>query len=447
MSTEHQRYSLEHQAAAIAVYAAAKGFEVIKTYADAGRSGLHIKGRDALRSLLSDVIGGSPGFETILVLDVSRWGRFQDTDESAHYEFICRSAGVQVRYCAEVFENDGSMPATVMKNLKRAMAAEFSRELSNKIYVAKTAMFRRGYWQGGSAGYGLRRQIVSPDGVLGAVLEYGQFKGIQGHHCILVPGPESEIAVIRRIYRMFTIDLIRRGKIARILNAEGVPCEGGKTWTRRKVQGVLANPKYVGDLIGNKTKCYLQANRVHKDPSQWVRAPRAFEPIISRKLFARAQERIKATSEVYLARDEMVAALRRLHDRHGGITRKLIDDEPGLPWIGAFYREFGGPSGLYTAIGKQMTRRTRRPNLNLTNDQILERLAALLAFTGQLNKELIDADPSLPSRSCIAERFCGLTEAYRQIGYQQVSHRLRHSAEERARAAAALERMRAVRPA
>jgi hypothetical protein len=34
----------------------------------------------------------------ILVLDVSRWGRFQDIDESAYYEFLCRRAGMQVGF-------------------------------------------------------------------------------------------------------------------------------------------------------------------------------------------------------------------------------------------------------------------------------------------------------------------------------------------------------------
>ena len=39
---------------------------------------------------------------------MSRWGRFQDADESAYYEYICRRANVGVQYCAEQFENDGS---------------------------------------------------------------------------------------------------------------------------------------------------------------------------------------------------------------------------------------------------------------------------------------------------------------------------------------------------
>jgi hypothetical protein len=40
--------------------------------------------------------------------EVSRWGRFQDVDESAYYEFICKQNDIAVAYCAEQFENDGS---------------------------------------------------------------------------------------------------------------------------------------------------------------------------------------------------------------------------------------------------------------------------------------------------------------------------------------------------
>lgn len=40
MSTEHQRYSLENQAAAIGAYAERLGLNVVATYADAGKSGV-----------------------------------------------------------------------------------------------------------------------------------------------------------------------------------------------------------------------------------------------------------------------------------------------------------------------------------------------------------------------------------------------------------------------
>jgi len=77
-------------------------------YSDEGKSGLNIEGRDSLTQMIKDVQSGTAQFSCILVYDVNRWGRFQDADQSAYLEYICRQAGVAVHYCAEQFENDGS---------------------------------------------------------------------------------------------------------------------------------------------------------------------------------------------------------------------------------------------------------------------------------------------------------------------------------------------------
>ncbi len=134
MSTEHQQYSLQNQMAAIQRYAEGAGFTVVQTYADAAKSGVVLKRRSGLRQLLQDVVSGAAAYKVILVYDVSRWGRFQDSDEAAHYEFLCKSAGIPVHYCAEAFANDGTIPSLIMKALKRTMAAEYSRELGVKVF-------------------------------------------------------------------------------------------------------------------------------------------------------------------------------------------------------------------------------------------------------------------------------------------------------------------------
>jgi DNA invertase Pin-like site-specific DNA recombinase len=80
MSSDNQRYSTENQQSAIAEYAQQHGYEIVATYLDAGKSGLSLKGRDALKQLLSDALATPRAFDAILVLDVSRWGRFQNPD-------------------------------------------------------------------------------------------------------------------------------------------------------------------------------------------------------------------------------------------------------------------------------------------------------------------------------------------------------------------------------
>lgn len=186
-STEHQQYSLENQAAAIENYAAAHGFVVTRTYEDTGKSGLRLYGRVALKQLLQEVLSGELPCKAILVYDVSRWGRFQDIDEAAHYEFLCRSAGIPVIYCAEPFPNDTSLPSMILKALKRMMAGEYSRELSTKVYAGAKRLAELGFRQGGVAGYGYERMLVSPTREPKQILLPGQRKSIQQDRVILPP--------------------------------------------------------------------------------------------------------------------------------------------------------------------------------------------------------------------------------------------------------------------
>lgn len=113
MSTEHRRYSTHNQSDKIREYAEKRGIEIFKTYADDGKGGLSIGGRVALQQLIADVESGAADFNVILVYDVSRWGRFQDADESAYCEYISKRASIQVTYCAEQFEN-GCSPVSYL---------------------------------------------------------------------------------------------------------------------------------------------------------------------------------------------------------------------------------------------------------------------------------------------------------------------------------------------
>jgi DNA invertase Pin-like site-specific DNA recombinase len=77
MSTDQQRYSIANQIQVNGAYAGRRGMVIVRTYADEGKSGLNIEKRDALKQLIKDAVTGQADFATILVYDVSRWGRFQ----------------------------------------------------------------------------------------------------------------------------------------------------------------------------------------------------------------------------------------------------------------------------------------------------------------------------------------------------------------------------------
>ena len=245
MSTEHQKYSLENQSAAIQKYAKARGFQIVSTYSDPAKSGLVLRRRFGLQHLLRDVVG-TPPYRAILVYDVSRWGRFQDTDESAHYEFLCKAAGVPVHYCAESFVNDGSLPSLIMKTLKRTMAAEYSRDLSVKVLAGQKRIAHLGFKQGGVPGYGLRRMLVASDGTPKQLLASGERKSIATDRVTLVHGPAFEVARVREMYRLLISDRLSVPEIARQLNNEGVKQPGkgpvANPWNYATVYHVLTNP-------------------------------------------------------------------------------------------------------------------------------------------------------------------------------------------------------------
>jgi DNA invertase Pin-like site-specific DNA recombinase len=206
MSTDLQKYSTENQIEAIRRYAEQRGFEICRIYEDAGRSGLKVDGRDGLQRLMKDVQSQASDFEAIIVYDVSRWGRFQDADEGAYYEHLCSRAGIRVHYCGEQFDNDGSMGSILLKNVKRVMAGEYSRELSVKVFAGQCRLVELGFRQGGSAGYGLRRQLIDENHVPKGELQRGDRKSLQTDRVVLTLGPHEEIGQVRRIYSMFVND-------------------------------------------------------------------------------------------------------------------------------------------------------------------------------------------------------------------------------------------------
>jgi DNA invertase Pin-like site-specific DNA recombinase len=350
MSTDHQRWSTENQSDAIERYAAGHSMEIVRRYEDAGKSGLNLTGRNSLQELLKDVESGQVDFDSVLVYDVSRWGRFQDTDEAAFYEYLCKRANIQVHYCAEQFENDGSLPSNVLKTLKRAMAGEYSRELSVKVFAGQCRLIELGFRQGGQAGFGLRRQLVDQNGTPKQILARGEQKSLQTDRVILVPGPEFETHVIREIYDLFTKTGVSEVEIADQLNARGILTDLDREWTRGTVHQVLTNPKYVGANVYNRRSFKLKRKRVVNPPEMWIRQPNAFEPIIGLDQFESAQRNIQARYQHY-SDEQLIEKLRQLLEHAGMLSGILIDETAEMPSSSAYRSRFKSLLRAYELIG------------------------------------------------------------------------------------------------
>lgn len=366
MSTEHQQYSTSNQMDAVREYAARRGMDIIKIYSDEGKSGLNIQGRDSLSTMISDVTGGLADFTCILVYDVSRWGRFQDADESAHYEYICRRVGIAVHYCAEQFENDGSLGSSIIKTMKRSMAGEYSRELSTKVFRGACRLIQLGYKQGGAAGYGMRRMLIDQSGEKKAVLKIGEQKSLQTDRVILVPGPDDEVMTVRAMYHAFVTEGKSETTIAESLNDAGILTDFGRKWNRTTVREVLTNEKYIGNNVYHRTSFKLKQKHTRNPEDQWIRVEGAFEGIVDRTLFLQARELFLARSQK-LTNEELLEKLRILLRNHGKISGILINESEGIPSSAAYRSRFGSLMRAYTLVGY-------RPNIDFTFIEVNRRL-------------------------------------------------------------------------
>ena len=351
MSTDHQQYSLHNQSEYIKDYAEKNNMEIAYTYDDAGKSGVSIIGRHSLQQLLSDVEQKKIDIQAVLFYDVSRFGRFQNSDEAAYYSFLFERNGVDLIYCSEpIPTKDFPLESSVILNIKRSSAAYHSRNLSEKVFIGQVNLIKLGYHQGGMAGYGLRRLLVDENGIAKEILGFRKRKSIQTDRVILIPGPKNEIKIVNSIYDLFIDDNMPEFIIAERLNEQNIPAENGTLWTRAKIHQILTNEKYIGNNIYNKTSSKLKSRLVKNPKNEWVRCDKAYKPIISKKKYNKAQEIIQLRS-VHLTNEELLEKLKQKLESNGKLSGFIIDEDDTGPSSSVYRTRFGGLLRAYTLIG------------------------------------------------------------------------------------------------
>jgi DNA invertase Pin-like site-specific DNA recombinase len=366
MSTEHQKYSIENQSSAIQLYADQIGVSIVERYADKGVSGLTYEKRDALKRLIETVITGIATFKHILVYDVSRWGRFQDIDESAYYEYMCHKSGIKVHYIAEQFQNDGTSLSAIIKSIKRIMAAEYSRELSVKTYAGKCHVATKGLHIGGPPPYGLRRGIVDQDGTIIKILKLYERKAFPSSYTKLVPGPKEERQVVKLIFRLFVKSNFSQSQIAKMLNDKGYPKGYLRTWSTHTVCRILRSEKYIGNLVMNKTTQKLGTKIVYNPSSSWLHVNNVIEPTVGKEIFMAAQKKIEEFNHIP-SNQELLEALKKLLKKRGNLSFSIINLSSEVPSATLYRERFGSLKQAYQLIGYEpKTSKTRGPSISLT---------------------------------------------------------------------------------
>jgi DNA invertase Pin-like site-specific DNA recombinase len=347
MSDEAQEYSIENQQAAIQEYADRYGFAVVKTYVDPGKTGVVARHRRGLRELVIDIMSGKANYKTVLVYDVSRWGRYPNSDEAAYYEFICASSGIPLHYCAETFSNDGTATSSLLKAVKRTMAAEFSRELSEKVFRGKSRLVQLGYWSGGPPGYGYRRLMIAPSGKPKQIMKRGEQKSFTTDRVKLILGPRREQEAVRTMFRM-----AGEGNgptaIAREMNRKGI-WHDGRPWQHVGVQNILENPKYMGWNVWNRKTQRLHSKVIRTEPQFWVTKSSAFPQIVDEDTFKGARKGLSGQKR--WSDDEILKRLKRLLKTKGCISVSLIKKARAMPCTTTILGRFGTYRKLYDQLG------------------------------------------------------------------------------------------------
>lgn len=314
MSSDRQELSIGTQLAAIQAYAKAQELELVRIYEDAAKSGLNIANREGMKSLLRDVLDTPRPFDVVLVYDVSRWGRFQDIDAAAYYEYTCRLHGAKVIYVEEAFGTDEEPMTALLKTLKRAMAAEYSRDLSVKSRAGQDRAVHLGYQMGQLPCIGLTRIAIDRLGNR-RPLARGQCKAMQSERIAWVPGPPHEVELTRRIFSLYADHNGSIKGVAQQLRMEGQVGQDGRPFTTARVDNLLRCEALAGNFVWGSERYAAGPAKKRRPPT---RADNVIQPVIPADLWKRTQERLWVRRRIRRDKEQMIQVLReRLAENPG----------------------------------------------------------------------------------------------------------------------------------
>lgn len=391
---DRQENSIPIQREQVQEWAEKNGVEIIHEFEDAGKSGLNAEGRPAFNEMMDNWVKQKRDFDYVLCLDVSRWGRFQDIDLSAQYSAACKQNGKQVIYTTIGIPKEDDPLYPVYVQFERFRAAQYSKELSVKVWQGCMKIARQGYWDGGPPPYALHRLLLDERREPVHVLQPGQRKGIQNQRVTLVMGDPAEVAVVKRIFHEFVELRYSEYLIAERLNADEILSAKGYQWSAGMVVHCLHNEKYIGTILYNRTRQKLKTPRRSNPPEKWVRTTEAFDGIIEHDQFIRAQEIFAARRRKYQS-DEMLLQLNALHQRYGLIRSSLLRMLEDVPAAATFSNRFGGLDHAFQQMYREPCEKARE----LVHERIRQQIPAVLPYSDFLvldQKLTVSVQPAVP---------------------------------------------------
>lgn len=346
---DRQENSVAIQQEQVRQWARENGVDIVQEFADPGKSGLTAEGRDGFNDMMENWVKVRTDFEFVICLDVSRWGRFQDIDLSATYSAECKRHGKQVIYTTLGKPKPNDQLYQVYVQFERFRAAQYSKELSDKVFRGCVKITQQGYWAGGKPPYALQRLLLDEARKPVQPLAPGQRKSIQNQRVTLARGNQLHVATVQRIFREFTETLHSMNAIAESLNRDGVTSPGGGTWDRSKVRRILLNELYVGTLVYNRTTQKLKTPTRHNPKAEWIKTASAFEPIVDRPVFDEAQ-RILTQAALRYTPEFMLEQLQRVLEAHQLVRPSLLRADTAAPASSTYAKHFSSLDSAYQQV-------------------------------------------------------------------------------------------------
>lgn len=260
--------------------------EIVKEYADDGFSGVDFE-RPAFLQMIEDIKAGV--INCVIVKDLSRFGR-NYIEVGKYLEEIFPVYGVRFIAISENYDSaftNGGNEQLVIPFMNLVNDA-YCRDISIKTRTSLEMKQQKGEYVGAFAPYGYRK---APD----------------DNHLFLVD--EEAAAVVKRIFEL-TIGGMSNGKLAALLNQEGVPspaeykrlhgenfvCHFQKNrkaqWSALVIRQILGNRVYLGVMEQGKTYSinYKVKARRNREPGQWYRVENMHEPIVEKDTFELVQK-------------------------------------------------------------------------------------------------------------------------------------------------------------
>ena len=247
------------------------GLELYRIYADEGISGTSTKKRTQFNKMIDDAHEGK--FRRIITKEISRFSR--NTEDTIKYTRELKNIGIGVLFLNDAIDTldpDAELRLSIMASI----AQEESRKTSSRVVWGQMRQMEKG--------------VVFGQSLLGYDVEGGKLT-------INEEGAE----LVRLIFHKYAVEQMGTTEIARFLTREGYRTyRGSTTWKSNKIVKILKNEKYVGDLVQRKsfTPNYLtHEKRRNTGEVDLVFIQNHHEPIISREIWDRTQERLRQNNK------------------------------------------------------------------------------------------------------------------------------------------------------